>query len=191
MLFRSNNTLDDFVRLVIFANWLMAMINLVPAFLFDGGFICFSLMQSAWPLRPNQKLLLHCSLITQVFAVMLFAAAIVSQAGADTEVLPAWLGLSLFSVVLMFASRTFPPQLKVDSDSQSVRDSLFRPGPNEEVYLSENSERFMEIMSFDDDGEVELEDEESLSRWLKERQLERVEQARENEADEERSEEHI
>ena len=183
----NNNTLDDFVRLVIFANWLMAMINLVPAFLFDGGFICFSLMQSAWPLRPNQKLFLHCSLITQVFAVMLFAAAIVSQAGADTEVLPAWLGLSLFSVVLMFASRTFPPQLKGNPDSQSVRDSLFRiGGSNEEVYLSENSERFMEIMSFDDDGEVELEDEESLSRWLKERQLERVEQARENEANEEK-----
>ena len=87
----------------------------------------------------------------------------------------------------MFASRTFPPQLKGNPDSQSVRDSLFRiGGSNEEVYLSENSERFMEIMSFDDDGEVELEDEESLSRWLKERQLERVEQARENEANEEK-----
>lgn len=182
----NNNTLDDFVRLVIYANWLMAMLNLVPAFLFDGGFICFSLMQSAWPLRSTEKLILHCSLITQVFAVMLFAAAIVSQAGANTEVLPAWLGLSLFSVVLLFASRTFPPQLKGASASPSAHDSSFRTSPNEEVYLSENSERFMEIMSFDDDGEVELEDEESLSRWLKERQLERVEQARENEANEEK-----
>ena len=85
----------------------------------------------------------------------------------------------------MFASRTFPP-LKGNPDLP-VRDSLFRIGDsNEEVYLSENSERFMEIMSFDDDGEVELEDEESFSRWLKERQLERVEQARENEANEEK-----
>jgi len=183
----NKSILDDFLRIAIWANWLVAVINLVPSFLFDGGFLCHSLMQAIRPQRPNQQLLLHCSLITQLFAVALLAVAVVAKSTGNSEVIPAWLGLALFGLVLMFASRAVPSQLSRPRRYASgvVRHQASALSVEQyEHFAHEDTERFIEFPSFEDD--VDAESDESLSIWLKERQLERVEQAREREVEEER-----
>jgi Zn-dependent protease len=180
----NQSAFDDGLRIAIFANWLLAVVNLVPAFLFDGGFILFSVMQAIWPLRSHQRILLHCGFITQVFSIALLAGAMVSQTADETALFPGWLGLSLFALILMFASKAVPRPLMQDAPQASFASydpSHRRTSP---VYLSESSERFMELASFENETVLGLE-EESLSSWLRERRQERVNQARENEEIEE------
>lgn len=181
----NQSAFDDCIRIAIFANWLLAIINLVPAFLFDGGFIVHAFMKSIWPHRSQQRILLHCGLLTQMFAVGLLAAALISQTSNNTVIFPSWLGLSLFALILMFASKAVPSQLveKARPSTLGFADANIQsPG---DIYLSESSERFMELASFQAETGLGIEEEESLSSWLKERRLERVEQARENEEIEE------
>ena len=180
----NQSAFDDCIRLTIFANWFLAVINLVPAFLFDGGFIAHSFMHAIWPHRSRQRILLHCGLLTQVFAVGILAAAMINQTSNETVLFPSWLGLTLFALILMFASKAVPSQLTIENSSSTgeFADAPFR---SSDVHLSESSERFMELASLQDESGLGIDDEESLSSWLKERRLERVEQARENEANEE------
>ena len=126
-------------------------------------------MQAIWPQRSSQQILLHCSLITQLFAVALLALSIVAKSSGYTQVMPTWLGLALFGLVLMFASRAVPASLSRPRQyvQQSVRHHASTLSlEHYEQFAADDSERFIEFPSFDDDADAETD--ESLSIWLKE-----------------------
>lgn len=192
-LLESSSAWENAVRVTIWMNWFLALVNLTPAFLFDGGHLVLGLMQHLRPNSSQRQVLHNTTLITQFVGVSIVAVAVLVRAAGGNDIVPGWFGLLLFGCVLMFASRAYPSDLLqrgttrflVRSDLSSltavVTQRTAGDAAEQDGELGDDLDAAFDIQSG-----VDSEDEESLSTWLRERQLERVEQARRREADEER-----
>ena len=114
--------LSTVVRLTCWINWLLVLVNLIPAYPFDGGRACKAFLQSIRPdLEPRHAVLLVGHL-ARVVALALLVAAVVFRRSVSDSVVPPWLALVMLSIFVFFVTRVeeLQPSQDVDSD-----DNLF------------------------------------------------------------------
>lgn len=157
--------LAECLALVFWLNWLLFLVNLLPAFPLDGGRL---LHAALWQSLGRRSLTLAAVLISQLTGVLLLVAAwLVSE----SEFGAAWTLLAVLGIVLFFSAR---------SEALGVLDSHRDDDPLgydfSQGYTSLERDR-------EAAGKAELG---PLGRWLEERREARHERQRELEDDEER-----
>ena len=93
------------LRLVFWLNWSLILVNLIPAFPFDGGRSLHAVLSFLWPeLEPKQAILTICRL-GKIISVLLLACAWNEFEPSSPSQPPAWLALVLLSIYVFFCSR--------------------------------------------------------------------------------------
>jgi Zn-dependent protease len=113
--------LPTILRLTCWINWLLVLVNLIPAFPFDGGRACKAFLQSIRPdLEPRHAMLLVANLARIVAISLLVAACFFRESDPET-VVPTWLALVLLSIFVFFSTRVEEYQ----PNTESADDELF------------------------------------------------------------------
>lgn len=107
-------------KLTFWINWVLALVNLFPAFPFDGGRILRAAIVWHWGEARRERATLIVSLIAQAAAVMLLVAAWFIRDWHPHSAMPTWFALVILSIFLLFSAhherlKAPPPH---DSDDQ-------------------------------------------------------------------------
>lgn len=98
-------TFSTILGLTCWINWLLVLVNLIPAFPFDGGRACKAFLQSIRPdLEPRHAVLLVATL-ARVVAISLLVAAWFFRDSFQVAGVPTWLALVLLSIFVFFSTR--------------------------------------------------------------------------------------
>jgi hypothetical protein len=158
-------------KLIFWVNWVLALVNLFPAFPLDGGRILRAAILCRWGEQHRERATLLVSLAAQVMAVLLLVAAWLTRDWHQQSVLPTWFALVILAIFLFFGAqheRQRPPPRTDNEDQPFGYD--FSQG-----YTSLDR-------SFD-----EVHDEASpIARWLEERREARHKRQQEIEVEEDR-----
>jgi Zn-dependent protease len=93
------------LELAFWINWLLFVVNLIPAFPFDGGNAVYCLLGMIWPDLPHRRRQRIVGQTVWLVAIgLLFLALSVTDAG-PRQSFPVWMGLALLAVFLLFAAR--------------------------------------------------------------------------------------
>ena len=110
------------LRLTCWINWILVVVNMIPAFPFDGGRACKAFLQSVRPdLEPRHAVLLVGHLARMV-ALGLLIAAVVFRNSVAASIAPTWLALVMLSIFVFFITRVEELQPTQDDDPD---DGLF------------------------------------------------------------------
>lgn len=110
------------LRLTCWINWVLVLVNLIPAFPFDGGRACKAFLQSVRPdLEPRHAIMLIGHL-ARIVALGLLVAAVVFRNSNPGSVVPTWLALVMLSIFVFFITRVEELQPTEDEEPE---DSLF------------------------------------------------------------------
>ncbi len=95
------------IGLTCWVNWMLVLVNLIPAYPFDGGRACKALLQSLRPeLEPGHAVLLVGHLARLVALGMLVIAVLFRDRFTfDNSPVPIWLALVLLSIFVFFITR--------------------------------------------------------------------------------------
>ena len=109
------------VRLGCWINWWLFVINLIPAFPFDGGRACSSFLQVMRPSLSAEKAVGIVATLARLVAVALFVLAFVlGDLFADSSAPPAWLALLLLAVFVFFSARVEETQIEEDQPESDL-----------------------------------------------------------------------
>lgn len=167
----------DALRLGVWINWMLALINLLPAFPFDGGRALRAGLSLMWQRAGRQYAARVVSRVAMFGAVALLVAAACLAIQRDAHplgerVVPLWFGLALLGIFLLFSARLEEERPDFgEEDDDRLFDYDFSAG-----YTS--LERSAEAA-------VEEPDPGPFSVWLEERKAARQRRQREREQEDE------
>jgi len=148
------------LKLAFWINWLLFVVNLIPAFPFDGGRAVYYLLGMIWPdLTHQQRQRAVGQTVWLVALGLLFLAWFVYDDGS-TRSFPAWVGLALLAVFLIFAARRVEADENEDESGSAPAGSRTR---------RDESVKWIGLDSDDVPGVSEAISELS-AQWLEERQ---------------------
>ena len=122
----------DGVRLVFWVNWCLVLVNLIPAFPFDGGRIVQALLTLMWPESNMRQTRLTICRLSQIISIVLLVLAWLtmtqqtSEGVGPGEELPldphvGWFSLVLLSIFVFFnARRERLQQTEIEQDEDTV-----------------------------------------------------------------------
>jgi hypothetical protein len=93
------------IRLICWINWWLVVVNLIPAFPFDGGRALLAVIQSLkprWDRDTGVSLVAACA---RIVALMLLIMAFVFHDAYAGTAIPSWLPLVLLSIFVFFGAR--------------------------------------------------------------------------------------
>lgn len=93
------------VKLTFWINWVLLLINLVPAFPLDGAFALRSAILDRWPMIRPAEASLIVARTGQVLAGLLAVGAVFWKVDEDEFLVPIRLTLLVFAILLFFAAR--------------------------------------------------------------------------------------
>ena len=108
------------IRLTCWINWLLLVVNLIPAFPFDGGMACTSFLMS---IRREMKFLRAITIVStlaKIVAVLLLLSAWFVRDWSTDSFFPSWLALMLLSIFVLFSARSEESQLAFDVKSDAM-----------------------------------------------------------------------
>lgn len=107
-------------KMVFWVNWLLAIINLFPAFPFDGGRILRAAILWRWGEPTRERATYVVSLMAQIGAGLLLLAAWLVRDWNPNPSLPTWFALVLLAIFLFFSAQheRQKPAPAVESDDQ-------------------------------------------------------------------------
>ena len=113
------------IGLTCWINWLLVLVNLIPAYPFDGGRACKALLQSLRPELETRHAVLLVGHLARFVSLALLIAAVVFRgqfAFDQSSGVPTWLALVMLSIFVFFITRVEEIQPTQELD---VDDSLF------------------------------------------------------------------
>jgi hypothetical protein len=159
--------LPVFLKLTFWLNWLLVVVNLLPAYPFDGG---RALRAVLWPVFGYRPSITVVARVAKATALVLCVVAWVMRDAFPTAPVPAWVPLVLIALLLWFSAKQDVARL----DRQDFGDELFGYDFSQ-GYTS--LEREAEPSAGGQPG--------FLRRWLRQRREQKERQQREQEAAEE------
>lgn len=103
---------DVVCKLVFWVNWFLLLVNLIPAYPFDGGRAMRAMLVAAVPtLRPEQAIRL-VAVAAKAFAAALVLIAWFQGQDSSTHAVPVWFALSLLAIFIFFSARREEVQLE-------------------------------------------------------------------------------
>ncbi|HTU25014.1 MAG TPA: M50 family metallopeptidase [Pirellulales bacterium] len=115
---REGGTLVEALKLTFWINWLLVLVNMIPAFPLDGGRILRSLLRRWLDHRTAGQVVTWSG---KFAAALLCMMAWVSSEESPTSLLPAWVAFVLLAMVLYFTAKQEMSRL----DEAELDDELF------------------------------------------------------------------
>jgi hypothetical protein len=157
-------------KLAFWFNWVLLLVNLLPAFPFDGGRALRSALVASNPeIRPRRAAHLVAT-FAKFAALGLLALAALWWSDKSNTVMPVWFSLVLLAMFLYFSAR-------------QEEDRADESEPDEELFGYDFSQGYT---SLERTSEVHPEHISPFRRWLEERRQNRERRKKQVEADEER-----
>ena len=96
-------TLVSLIRLTFWLNWSLILVNLIPAFPFDGGRSLHAVLGFLWPELESKQALITICRLGKIISVLLllFACYKFDAAPTGTPQPPAWVALVLLSIYIL------------------------------------------------------------------------------------------
>lgn len=121
----SGDTWQQGLKLIFWVNWMLLLVNLLPAAPFDGGRILRSLLSNQFSFRAATRIL---GVGAQLVAVGLVAVAVLLGDTGSTALVPPWVPLVALAVVLYFSAQYESGRIEEVDPDDALLDYDFSQG---------------------------------------------------------------
>ena len=160
-------------KLIFWVNWLLVLMNAIPAFPFDGQRIVRSIIQTGWPHLEEEFAYSFTSRLAKVLGVALFVLGLLWFFSKDTGngLIPVWGPLMLLGIFIFFSARK-------DDFQFNARNS------SEESFLGYDFSEGYTSLERSQIVRTQIDEPSTLASWIQKRRDQQEERQREIEADE-------
>ncbi len=167
LVFEDGALVQSSLSLILWINWLLLLVNLIPASPFDGGKI---LIAALAPYLGREFASVMTARLAKGTALVLLIVAWFTRDPVSTAVVPVWFALVLLAILLFFSGHVEPERREK------------KAGEEDELFGYDFSQGYT---SLERSTEVIAEEKESpIGHWLEQRRLARQQREVEQEAEE-------
>ena len=149
------------IKLGLWINWVLFLINMIPVFPFDGGNILRSLVLIVWRKASPHQAYLICLMFAQLAALCLFISAWVLRDSNPNELIPTWFVLVMLGIIVFFSSKR-----QATLDGQHLEQVELARASNGPFLMPDGDGDYIDL-------EESLDDEGTISDWLHQHKIDR------------------
>lgn len=143
------------LKLAIWINWMLAIVNLLPAYPFDGGPMTHALVQILAPQSSQRRVRRIVARIGLAAAGVLLVVAIAMRGEETVQLVPPWFAPLALSAIVLFSALQEPP-----------RDGSLRMPDDDSLFGYDFSQGYTSLARSEQESEAVEEDSGPLERWL-------------------------